>query len=304
MKTHVYKLVLGFVFTLLCISTQAQDYYYIPIVKPGIQIWTTIATTDGYQHYNRFALTDEDTLIDNYIYKKLYWFQDSVFNPLVTECIGGLRENAQKQVFYKGKTGYDYEDWHNEMIYDFSLSVGDTFYLRDIYDGLPLVVSAVDTIEIDGTQRRQLTLNWYSLIDVCTWTEGIGSDLGLIFDMTLRIVHGSGYGKLLCYEHNGVLQYMAEDVDGCGNPFLSLNDIDLNDNSITLYPNPTNNQVNISSESIINSIEVFNSLGQRIYQTNVKSRENIIDINSLSKGVYIIGVSTDKGYIKKKLIKN
>ena len=304
MRTKVYKLVLGFVFSLLCISTQAQDYSYIPMVKPGVQIWTTIATTDGYRHYNRFALTDEDTLIDNFIYKKLYWFQDSVFNPLVDECIGGLRENAHKQVFYKGKTSYDYEDWYNEMIYDFSLSVGDTFYLRNIYDGLPFVVSAVDTIEIDGTQRRQLTLNWYSLIDVCTWTEGIGSDLGLIFDMTLRIVHSSGYGKLLCYQHNGALQYMAEDVQGCGNPFLSLNDIDLNDNSITLYPNPTNKEVNISSENIINSIEVFNSLGQSVYKTNVKSREKIIDINFLSKGVYVIGVNTENGYIKKKLIKN
>ena len=37
------------------------------------------------------------------MYKKLFWFQDSVFNPLTAECIGGLRENSQKQVFYKGK---------------------------------------------------------------------------------------------------------------------------------------------------------------------------------------------------------
>ncbi|MDD3287322.1 MAG: T9SS type A sorting domain-containing protein, partial [Bacteroidales bacterium] len=74
--------------------------------------------------------------------------------------------------------------------------------------------------------------------------------------------------------------------------------------SITLYPNPTSMDVNISSESIINSIEVFNSLGQKVYQTNVKQKEKTLDINSLSKGVYIIGVNTDKGYSRKKLIKD
>ena len=76
------------------------------------------------------------------------------------------------------------------------------------------------------------------------------------------------------------------------------------DNSITLYPNPTSKDVNISSENIINSIEVFNSIGQRVYQTKVNSKSKSINISSLSKGVYIIVANTDKGYIRKKLIKN
>jgi hypothetical protein len=81
-------------------------------------------------------------------------------------------------------------------------------------------------------------------------------------------------------------------------------EIKLEDNSINLYPNPASKEVNISSESIINSIEVFNSLGQKVYQTDIKAKEKTLDINSFSKGVYIIGVNTDRGYIRKKLIKN
>ena len=76
------------------------------------------------------------------------------------------------------------------------------------------------------------------------------------------------------------------------------------DISINIYPNPTSKEVNISSESFINSIEVFNSLGQKVYQNNLKAKEKTLDINSFSNGVYIIGVSTDKGYIRKKLIKD
>ena len=90
----------------------------------------------------------------------------------------------------------------------------------------------------------------------------------------------------------------------CITPLYGLNEIKLEDNSVTLYPNPTNKDVNISSENIINSVEVFNSIGQKVYQTNVKAKGKTFDINSLSKGVYIIGVNTDKGYSRKKLIKD
>ncbi|NCC18065.1 MAG: T9SS type A sorting domain-containing protein [Bacteroidia bacterium] len=303
MKTHFYKLVLGFSITLFAFNLNAQDYEYIPMVKSGVQIWTTTASSEGYRHYNRFALTEEDTLIEGLNYKKLYWFTDSVFNPLTSECIGGLRENAQKQVFYKGKTGYDNEDWLNGMFFDFSLSVGDTFHYFDMID---IRIAYIDTIEIGGMLRKQfyITGNWDNGHIICKMIEGIGNDLGLLFDIRTRLVYSIAEGMLRCYEHNGDLQYMSEYITNCSNPFAGLNDIIEEDNSITLYPNPARKEVNISSENIINSIEVFNSLGQKVFQTNVKQKGKTLDINSFSKGVYIIGVNTDRGYIRKKLIKN
>jgi hypothetical protein len=78
----------------------------------------------------------------------------------------------------------------------------------------------------------------------------------------------------------------------------------IEDNSITIYPNPSNSEVNISSENIINSIEIFNSLGQRVYQSVVNSNTKTIDISSFVNGVYILGVITDNGVIRKKIIKN
>ena len=302
MKKYVYSLVLGFMFTLLCITTQAQEYSYIPIVKPGVQIWTTIAGNEGYHHYNRFALTEEDTIMENETYKKLYWFTDSVFNPLTAECIGGLRENSQKQVFYKGKTGYDYESWPNVMICDFSLNIGDTFFFPPFQD-LFMKVIDIDTVEINNIRRKQITLGLYDFdFAVCKFIEGIGNDLGLLFNLFDKFHTGGDSGKLLCYEHNGELQYMADDISSCSNPYLSLEDMEINDNSITIYPNPARSEINISSERIINSIEIYNPLGQKVYQTMVNNKSKNIDINSFSKGIYIIGVNTDKGYIKKKLI--
>ena len=309
MKTQVYKLVIGVVIFLFAFNLNAQDYQYIPIVKPGLQIWTTTSATEGYRHYNKFALTEEDTLIEGDMYKKLFWFQDSVFNPLTAECIGGLRENSQKQVFYKGKLDNNGESWFSGMIYDFSLTVGDIFIFSPwqwISDSsIYLTIIDIDTVEINNIKRRQFTMGMNDLgYEVCKFIEGIGNNLGLLFDINMRFVTGGGHGKLLCYEYNGELQYMANDITSCSNPFVGLDDISLDDNSITIYPNPTNSEVNISSENIINSIEIFNSLGQRVYYSVVNSMEKTIDISSFTNGVYILGVNTENGVIRKKIIKN
>ncbi len=141
---------------------------------------------------------------------------------------------------------------------------------------------------------------------VATWVEGIGNIEGLLYDMYSKFMGLDFLGRNRCYEHNGELLYQnyPQGVEDCYTPLLSLNPIIGEDNSINIYPNPASKDVNLSSENIINSIEVYNSLGQRIFQENVKSKEKSIDISSFSKGVYIIGVSTDKGYVRKKLVKN
>lgn len=304
MKTYVYKSVIGLVLTMLCgFNLHAQEYEYTPLVKPGLQIWTTIATTEGYQHYNRFALTEEDTIMEGENYKKLYWFTDSVFNPLTSECIGGLRENNQKQVFYKGKNGYGGETWTNGMICNFSLSIGDTFALAPLNDYYVKVL-AVDTVEVNNIPRRIISIGGiHGGYEVFEFIEGIGNNLGLLFDNIMAFITGGGNGLLLCYEHNGELQYMAEDITGCNNPFVGLSDVLTTDNAVTIVPNPAGAEVRISSDAIIHSVEVFNALGQKVYRTEVKAKEKTLDVHSLSKGVYIIGVNTDQGTVRKKLVK-
>ena len=308
MKTHVYKLVLGLVLTLFVLNLNAQDYEYIPMVKPGIQIWTDDYWDCGENyHFRRFALTDEDTIIETQTYKKLYLFTSSVFNPLTAQSIGGLRENEQKQVFYKGDH-INGGNVYSSIICDFSLSVGDTF--ADIYQlGFTFQIKSIDIIEFAGIQRRVFTVvdkNSPSSHLVAKWIEGIGNTQGLLYDMSWNMAYGMYGGQNRCYEHNGELLYHNYSIviEDCVTPLVGLDDIEKQDNSIILYPNPASKEVKISSENIINFIEVFNSLGQKVYQTNVKQKEKTLDINFLSKGVYIIGVNTDKGDIKKKLIKN
>lgn len=312
MKKNYIKLVLGFFLILFALNLNAQDYQYIPMVKPGLQIWTCDEGYYGHDdeayRFKRYAITDEDTIIENETYKKLYLFNTAEFDSSTASCIGGMRENAQKQVFCRAGV-------INKMIYDFSLSVGDTFYDPD-YPNFIFIVENIDTLNYNGIQRREFIIEtYYNGIQrrefpiktfgqmAAKWIEGIGNFEGLLYSFHTNTAEN--WGVTRCYIDNGELLYSNYTQGGsdCTTPLMGIENI-LEDISINLFPNPANKELNISSEKIINSIEIYNSLGQKIYQENIKSKEKSIDISSISKGVYIIGVSTDKGFVRKKLIKN
>ncbi|WP_334056077.1 T9SS type A sorting domain-containing protein [Polaribacter sp. P097] len=73
--------------------------------------------------------------------------------------------------------------------------------------------------------------------------------------------------------------------------------------NLTVYPNPANSFVNISSSENISGVEVYNVIGKRVLQvTNVVN--NSIDVSSLSKGMYILKIASGDSIATKKIIKN
>lgn len=76
---------------------------------------------------------------------------------------------------------------------------------------------------------------------------------------------------------------------------------------LTLYPNPTKDQVVISLPHTYGkplSIEVFDALGRRVLEKRITAQpEMSISLGSLSPGVYQVLVSTENRYYQAKLIK-
>jgi hypothetical protein len=73
-------------------------------------------------------------------------------------------------------------------------------------------------------------------------------------------------------------------------------------NTINVYPNPATEQVTLSSTNTIASVELFNSLGQKVLNLNSDSNTVTIDIANLNKGIYTIKTNTDNGQSVSKLI--
>ncbi len=77
------------------------------------------------------------------------------------------------------------------------------------------------------------------------------------------------------------------------------NDSVLFQNAIILFPNPTRDLLNVSSNSQIEKIEVFNYLGQNVITTT----KNKIDISQLTVGHYVLRIFSGKKIVSKKFIK-
>lgn len=69
-----------------------------------------------------------------------------------------------------------------------------------------------------------------------------------------------------------------------------------NRNHVSIYPNPSNNIVNIKSQLNIKSIIILNQLGQKLYNhVYSKTKTEKIDFSIFGKGLYFIIVETTKG---------
>lgn len=73
--------------------------------------------------------------------------------------------------------------------------------------------------------------------------------------------------------------------------------------STLVYPNPFNDNlfIDIQDDIQVNTINIYNMLGKRVYQTNFESQN--IDLTVLSKGIYMMQLDSDQGKATFKIIK-
>jgi hypothetical protein len=84
------------------------------------------------------------------------------------------------------------------------------------------------------------------------------------------------------------------------NPNLSTTEI--NNSTITIYPNPVNHELNIDSIEDIADIIIYDSVGKSI--PIILSAPNTVNVSNLSSGIYIIKITdTDSNTFSKRFIK-
>lgn len=76
-----------------------------------------------------------------------------------------------------------------------------------------------------------------------------------------------------------------------GTEVLSVNDNALS--SFSFYPNPTSDVLNISAGKNIDSVSIYNILGQEILTSNIGSTDSTVSLSSLSTGTYILRVTIE-----------
>jgi hypothetical protein len=86
---------------------------------------------------------------------------------------------------------------------------------------------------------------------------------------------------------------------------VSVNNLVLNENGITLYPNPASDKLTVTSNQTITTAKLLTVTGSVVNeQQNVNDEKVIFDINTLPAGIYFAEVVTDKGRVARKWVKD
>jgi hypothetical protein len=94
---------------------------------------------------------------------------------------------------------------------------------------------------------------------------------------------------------DGTFKISAYDASLGNNSFDSAN--------FAYYPNPVKNTLNLSYTKEISNVEVFNLLGQKVSSNVINANDAQIDMSNLSKGAYMVKVTSDNQVKTVKVIK-
>ena len=93
-------------------------------------------------------------------------------------------------------------------------------------------------------------------------------------------------------------------MDNFNDQLVNVNELAKN-NTVTFYPNPTNNFLTIASEVTLNSIELVDITGKTILvENNFIDKNYIIDLSAFANGIYFVKYSSENQTAIKKVIKN
>ena len=181
-------------------TVKAQDYH--PIVEEGKQ-WNVLFSypwnpPEPQHKYTDIYKIEGDTLLDGVSYKVMYTTRNE--DLMGWSVCGVIRETEDKQVLYR-RDGASYD----EILYDFSMEVGDTICMCD--DGFYaccMVVVEKGEILVNDEPRQQIVLEYpFGNGEQEVWIEGIGSLYGIVNTGALFMTGGST--NLLCYYEGGDL---------------------------------------------------------------------------------------------------
>lgn len=295
---------------LTSITLTAQTYHPFPTKNT---IWTEMYF-NPYPNENLkfhcFALKDNDTIINNKIYHKLYHSTDTLFTE--TKLCGGIREENRKVYFYAidsipylGMLTFPSKKTES-ILFDFSLKLGDTIKNDSFRIGYPdkLVVFMVDSVLVGMEYRKAYTFGYPNAPDPipwAVWVEGIGSLRGLMF-ATGDVPTNGLFNDLICfrqdnvflyhYDNNNINQYHYHRYNTCFYIKPNVVEIVATDIKLIIAPNPvrTNACVEFMRPDYYRLI-LTDLFGRQLMDYNVEGKSSIeISRAGLPNGLYLVSI--------------
>jgi len=271
------------------------------------------------QRMERYFFT-EDTLFCGHRYSVL---NEQKWSDIVT--LTGYVRNQEDKVFFRVTNSCEDKEY---LMYDFSLTVGDTIYCGynliyvitqpenyNYIDSTKFWLVSVDTVNILGAHYNRYKIHFdldpmYGENDTSEmyWIEGIGS-IDHPFYVFYRWQSKKTWYDLACMDKNGVLIYKNQDIGiNCDSITGLNNQSDQLLTDIKIYPNPAGTSLNVELpyESIIPYWVEITDIKGRVISTYGEFTEMRITLvlPDLETGQYLVVIRHNKGIITTKVLLN
>ncbi len=153
-------------------------------------------------------------------------------------------------------------------------------------DGPPTISEASDVLTASPAGATYQWINCATLAPVAGATS-----------QTFAPTQGGEYGCIVTYG-------TCSDTTSCIElQFAGLTPNDLDNSTISVYPNPTNRFISVDLTGIdATTVRVINNVGQEVYNTSNFDEQMTIDLKNNAAGIYSLQIETSKGTIHRKVV--
>ncbi len=294
--------ILFFLFSVASIDAQTNTF---PVFPEGNAVWNFNLTEfyfgNGCLIEEQYSIVMEgDSLINNIKYHKLfipYVLSNTVgcddSSYITAAYKGAVRvDSVNKKVFYIPPTKNS-----EELLYDFTLEVGDT--LKGYFSSNPTnTVQAIDSVLVDSIYRKRWLIDDAYCDGAAYIIEGIGCTFGLVEAIPPCHINDMARIKLECYQDN----QHTYNTNGSCQIITALEKRKNSRPNFNIFPNPTAGAVQIESAENIRYISVYNLQGQKVQEINPQNRS--WDLPQ-EEGLYFIRMEDKAGNtFTKKVVKH
>ena len=271
--------------------------------------------------YYRINITQAEPIYDNFPIGTEWYYEITNDNGSVTyqylECASDTTINDQPiHILVRINTLYDkekydvttheyiYEEnnkvyWWNKTLgefttlYDFGAEVGDEWEIKVGTQTIPVHVDAAQTVTYKSQEYKMLSISDPDDI----FTGDIICGIGHLTSFFPEKLMNKGYRveNIRCFWQDGELVYQNGDQD-CDEIYeqhhLGVDEID-SENNFAVYPNPSHDVLYVLSDNINSEYRVTNLMGQTLMIGEITSENQMIDVSSLTKGIYFITINNE-----------
>jgi len=223
-------------------------------------------------------------------------------NTNMNKCMNGTESNLVVNYTADESSGTILTDNVNGLVANIINPIANPWINGGLKCGVVSCVAVIDTFNIDvdsvdvSTTQNARLLTANAVGATYQWLDCSNNNAPISVGGTNQSYTALANGSYAVE----VTQNGCVDTSACHTVVgVGINNIDLS-TAFNLYPNPTTGWVNIQSDIDIESLRLFTMDG-RVVKTELNT--NKLNISDLSIGVYFIVIETQKGTIRKKLVK-